>query len=55
MTHQEQIHAFTAELMGVLDRFRSEFDLPTASAIGCLEMVKLSVFHQAMKDQDDDE
>ena len=56
MNEQEQIQAFVSELQSVIDRFRAEFDLPMATAIGCLEFVKLSLFSETMNgDEDDDD
>lgn len=40
MTHQEQIAAFQADIEAVIERYRKEFDLPLASAVGVLEVIK---------------
>jgi len=50
MSHLEQNRAFVIELQAVVDRFREEFDLSTAAAIGCIEMVKLGLFQDAIAD-----
>jgi hypothetical protein len=49
MDQSEQITAFVHELQAVVTRFRKEFELPVASAIGCLEMVKLGLFDDEIK------
>lgn len=46
MTHREQIVAFTGDLLGVVDRYRAEFQLPLASAVGALD---------AFEEDEDDE
>lgn len=51
MTDPEQIAAFEADLKRVIDRYRAEFNLTTAAAIGTLEVVKLQLF----QDQSDHE
>ena len=44
MSESEQIEAFAADLQKVVDRYRAEFNLTLAAAIGTLEMVKLELF-----------
>lgn len=44
MTDPEQIQALADDLTKVIDRYRAEFDLTLASAIGTLEVVKLELF-----------
>ncbi len=44
MTDPEQISAFAADLQSVIDRYRAEFNLTLAAAIGTLEVVKLELF-----------
>ena len=46
MTHPEQVEALATDLKKVIDRYRAEFDLTVAAAIGTLEVVKLELFHQ---------
>jgi hypothetical protein len=44
MTDPEQIDALAADLQRVIDRYRAEFNLTLAAAIGTLEVVKLELF-----------
>ena len=44
MSHSEQVNALAADLTRVIDRYRAEFDLTLAAAIGTLEVVKLELF-----------
>jgi hypothetical protein len=44
MTDPEQISALAADLQRVIDRYRAEFNLTVAAAIGTLEVVKLELF-----------
>lgn len=44
MTDPEQIDALAADLNKVIDRYRAEFNLTLAAAIGTLEVVKLELF-----------
>jgi hypothetical protein len=44
MTDPEQIAAFAADIQRVIDRYRAEFNLTLAAAIGTLEVVKLELF-----------
>jgi hypothetical protein len=46
MDSQEQIDAFAIELDNLINRFRSEFDLSVAAAIGVLEIAKLEIYTQ---------
>jgi hypothetical protein len=46
MTEQEQIKAMAADITRVIDRYRLEFHLTLASAIGVLEVLKLEIFKQ---------
>ncbi len=46
MDQAEQTLAFVSEIQKVVDRFRQEFDITNATAIGCLEIVKLSIFQE---------
>jgi hypothetical protein len=55
VSESEQIKAFVGELQAVVERFRNEFDLPMASAIGCLEVVKLAIFEEIMQSDEEDE
>lgn len=51
MTDAEQISALAADLQRVIDRYRAEFNLTLAAAIGTLEVVKLELF-QNESDED---
>lgn len=44
MSEPEQVAALAADLTKVIDRYRAEFDLTLAAAIGTLEVVKLELF-----------
>lgn len=44
MSEKEQIQAFEAELRSVIKRFRAEYDLSFASALGTIECVKLELW-----------
>ena len=55
MDSQEQIDAFAIELGNLIDRFRSEFDLSVAAAIGVLEIAKLEIYQQDVVEADDTE
>lgn len=50
MTEQEQIKAFAADLTRLIGRYRSEFNLSLASAIGTLEVVKLELYTEQTND-----
>lgn len=50
MTDPEQIAALEADLIRVIERYRAEFNLTLAAAIGTLEVVKLELFqHETTK------
>lgn len=51
----EQIQDLVSELVRVIDRFRAEYDLPLASVLGGLEMVKIDLFMGETFVCDDDE
>jgi hypothetical protein len=44
MSDAEQIAALATDLQKVIDRYRAEFNLTLAAAIGTLEVVKLELF-----------
>ena len=50
MTEPEQTHAFAADLQKVIDRYRAEFNLTLAAAIGTLEVVKMHLYEEQTKD-----
>jgi len=45
MSDAEQVSALAADLQRVIDRYRAEFNLTLAAAIGTLEVVKLELFN----------
>jgi hypothetical protein len=47
MDHLEQIAAFEADIEALIYRYRSEFELSVAAAIGTLEMAKLGLYCEA--------
>jgi hypothetical protein len=49
MSEGEQIEAFVKDIEAVIDRYRAEFNLRLASAVGVLEIVKLDLI-QGEKD-----
>ena len=49
MSHPDQITAFDAELLALINRFRSEFDLPYASVIGTMQMRIMGLYEEAGK------
>lgn len=51
MNHQAQIDALADELEAVLNRFREEFDIPYASAIGVLETLKFDLLQEMLEDE----
>lgn len=50
MSESEQVEAFAADLRKVIDRYRSEFELTVAAAIGTLEVVKLDLYLNERED-----
>lgn len=44
MNQQQQTEAFANDLKAIINRYRSEFHLTVASAIGTLEVIKLELF-----------
>jgi hypothetical protein len=44
MSDAEQIAALATDLQKVIDRYRAEFNLTLAAAIGTLEVVKLHLY-----------
>ena len=50
MDQNEQIQAFAADLSRLIGRYRSEFQLSLAAAIGTLEVVKLELFNEQTND-----
>jgi hypothetical protein len=48
MDHRDQITAFENDLKALIYRYRSEFELTVAAAIGTLELAKLNLYCEAM-------
>lgn len=44
MSDPEQIDAFATDLKRLIDRYRAEFNLTLAAAIGTLEIAKLELY-----------
>lgn len=55
MNHREQIKAFHAEITAVVRRFADEYDLPVASAVGVLEIIKREIFTGVAESERDSE
>lgn len=55
MSHKEQQSQLETELTAVVNRFRAEYDLTLADAIGTIEIVKLCLFREQMETLEDDE
>lgn len=54
MTEPEQINHLGNELHALLRRFKNEYNMTVASAIGCMEVVKMELFLE-QRDASDDE
>lgn len=56
MSHSEQQEQLESELTAVIKRFRSEYDLTLADAVGTIEVVKLCLFREQvqMLEKDDE-
>jgi hypothetical protein len=52
MSEQEQAQHLVNELTAVIDRFRSEYDINYATAIGCLEIIKMDLYREGVEDDD---
>jgi len=46
MSDPEQIEALATDIQKVIDRYRAEFNLTLAAAIGVLEVVKLELWKE---------
>ena len=55
MNHAEQIQAFADEVTALVERYRQEFDLPVAAAVGVLELVKLDIYSTERDNLNDSE
>lgn len=49
MNHKDQISHFANELRAVVNRFKAEYELCIADAIGTIEVVKLELFAEQTK------
>lgn len=55
MNHREQIDAFSNDLFNLIDRYRSEFELPLASVVGTLELASHHLLREAIDNAEDDD
>ena len=53
MTEKEQIAAFAADVTAVVNRYRSEFQITIASAIGVLHVVAWEILTEEQDDTND--
>jgi hypothetical protein len=44
MDHQQQIEAFATDIQKVIDRYRAEFSITMAAAVGVLEIIKMELY-----------
>ena len=51
MTQERQQDAFALDLGRLVDRYATEFQLTYASIIGALELQKVKLANQALKDE----
>lgn len=54
MDHRDQINAFYSDLDALVDRYIAEFDLPVASLVGALEIMKQELVLAALEDDEED-
>ncbi len=54
MSDKEQIDAFAADLEALVSRYRAEFNLTLAAAVGVLEIQKHALITDALREDDDD-
>lgn len=55
MTQAQQIQSFSDDLKRLIDRYRSEFDLTVAGAVGVLEIAKLDLYTSALREAEEEE
>lgn len=55
MDSPDQIAAFESDLKALINRYRAEFELTLASAMGTLEIVKLELWQEQRQIIDEDE
>lgn len=53
MDHPQQIIAFTTELENIVERYIEECDMPAASIIGSLELMKFKLMQDAFRQDED--
>ena len=53
MTEKEQINALSSDLGVVIDRYRSEFDITYAGAIGALSILSHILLKEATEEDDE--
>jgi hypothetical protein len=51
MTEKEQIDRFSQELVALIYRYRAEYELTLASAVGVLEVVKHELIHEHLTEE----
>lgn len=54
MNDREQIDAFAADLEALVIRYRREFDLTLAGAVGALEIQKIALITEALDDLEEE-
>lgn len=55
MTDKEQAVAFAGDLMNVVDRYRSEFELSTVAAVGVLHLIAHTLLQEVYEQTEDGE
>ena len=48
MTQEEQQDALVADLIGLIDRYRGDWDLTYISVLGCLEVARLDLIQDML-------
>ncbi len=54
MNQKEQINAFAKDVQNIIDRYRQEFDLSYASAIGVLAIIEHEMATESLNSSDDE-
>lgn len=55
MNQEDQQEVFSKELEKLIDRMREELEITNASIIGCIEIIKMNLYQEALEDEDEDE
>ena len=55
MSDREQINAFYKDLDRLIDRYRHEFEMPYATAVGCLTMKATQLTVEVLEADDEPE